>query len=97
MITITLTASNRQLDGENNKVIYVSIKRNNNNNNNNNSKQSKDVDAAFAIIQMKELIEDMKNLQVTYQDVFNVTDTLPSNDTEKCDVLLKLNKNIVPA
>ena len=38
---------------------------------------------------MKKLIENPKNLQATYQDVFNISDTLPSNDTENnCDVLL---------
>ena len=46
---------------------------------------------------MKELIECVKNLQTTYQDVFKIPDTLQSKDTEnKCDVLLELN-NTVPA
>ena len=45
---------------------------------------------------MKELIENLKNLQATYQDVFNISDTLPSNDTENnWDVLLQPNNNAV--
>ena len=36
---------------------------------------------------MKELIENVKNLQVTYQDVFNISNTLPTKDIEnKCDI-----------
>ena len=47
---------------------------------------------------MKELIENAKKLQATYQDVFNISDTLQSKNTEnKCDVLLELNNNTVPA
>ena len=47
---------------------------------------------------MKEVIENEKNLQATYQDVFNVSDTSQSKDTEnKCDILFELNNNIVPA
>ena len=57
-------------------IIYDSNKRNGRNNNNNNSKQSNDADIDFAIIQMKELIENVKNLQATYQEVFNISDTL---------------------
>ena len=35
---------------------------------------------------MKELPENVKNLQATYQDLFNIADTLQSKDTEnKCD------------
>ena len=46
---------------------------------------------------MKELIEKVKNLQATYQDVFNVSNTLQSKDTEnKFDVLLELNNNTIP-
>ena len=78
--------------------MYDSNKRNDNNNNNNGSEQSNDADIDFAIIQMKELIENLKTLQATYQDVFNISDTLSSKDTEnKCDVLLELNNNTVPA
>ena len=45
---------------------------------------------------MKELIKNLKNLQATYQDVFNISDTLPSNDTENnCDILLQPNNNAV--
>ena len=33
-----------------------------------------------------------------FADVFSISDTLPSKDTEnKCDVLLELNNNILPA
>ena len=47
---------------------------------------------------MKELIENVKNLQTTYQDVFNMSDILQSKDTEnKCNVLLELNNNTIPA
>ena len=47
---------------------------------------------------MKEFIENVKNLQTTYQDVFNMSDILQSKDTEnKCDVLLELNNNTIPA
>ena len=71
---------------------------NDNNNNNNSSEQRNDNDIDFAIIQMKEPIENIMNLQTTYQDVFNISDTLQSKDTEsKCYILLELNKNIVPA
>ena len=46
---------------------------------------------------MKELIENVKNLQATYQDVFNISNTLQSKDTEnKFDVLLELNNNTIP-
>ena len=70
----------------------------NDNNNNNSSEQRNDADIDFAIIQMKELIENVKNLQTTYQGVFNISDTLQSKDTEnKCDILLELNNNTVPA
>ena len=31
---------------------------------------------------MKELIENVKNLQTTYHDVFKISDTLQSKDTE---------------
>ena len=55
---------------------------NDNNNNNNSSEQRNDADIDFAIIQMKELIENVNNLQTTYQDVFNISDTLQSKDTE---------------
>ena len=79
----------KQIHGENNKVIHGSNNRNDNNNNNNSSEQSNDGDIDFAIIQMENLIENVKNIQATYQDVFNISDTLQSNDTEnKCDVLL---------
>ena len=71
---------------------------NDNNNDNNSSEQRNDADTDFAIIQMKELIGNVKNLQTTYQDVFNISDTLQSKDTEnKCDVLLELNNNTAPA
>ena len=47
---------------------------------------------------MKELAEKVKKLQATYQDVFNISDPLPSKDTEnKCDVLLELDNNTNPA
>ena len=60
------------------------------------SEQSNDADIDFAIIQIKELTENLKYLQPTYQNVINISDTLPSNDTEnKCAVLLKLNSNTV--
>ena len=87
----------KQIDGEDNKVIYDSNKRNNSNNNNNNSsQQSNDINIDFAIIQMKEHIENLKNLQATHRDVFNTFDTLQSKDTEnKCDVLLELSNNTV--
>ena len=62
-------------------VLYDSNKVNDNNNNNS-SGQRNDADNDFAIIQMKELIENVKNLQTTYQDVFNISDTLQSKDTE---------------
>ena len=43
---------------------------------------------------MKKHIENVKNLQATHRDVFNIFDTLQSKDTEnKCDVLLGLNNN----
>ena len=46
---------------------------------------------------MKELIENVKNLQATYQDIFNISNTLQSKDTEnKFDVLLELNNNTIP-
>ena len=62
------------------------------------SEQSNDADIDFAIIQIKELTENVKNLQPTYQNIINISDTLPSKDTEnKCAVLLKLNSNTVPA
>ena len=36
---------------------------------------------------MKELIENVKKLQTTYEDFFNISDTLQSKVTEKkCDV-----------
>ena len=77
-------------------VIYDSNKRNDNNNKS--SEQSNDTNIDFAIIQMKELIENIKNLQATYQDVFNISDISQSKDTEKkCDVLLELTNNTVPA
>ena len=67
---------------------------NDNNNNNNSSEQRNDADIDFAIIQMKKLIENVKNLQTAYQDVFNISDTLQSKDTEnKWVVLLELNSN----
>ena len=88
----------KQIDGENDKVIYDSNKRNDSNNNNINSEQSNDTDIDFAIIQMKELIDNVKNVQATYHDVFHISDTLPSKDTnKKCDVLLELNNNTVLA
>ena len=71
----------KQIVGENNRVLYDSNKVNDNNNNNS-SEQRNDADNDFAIIQMKELIENVKNLQTTYQDVFNISDTLQSKDTE---------------
>ena len=37
----------------------------------------------FAIIQIKEPIENVKNLQATYQDVFNISETLQSKDNNK--------------
>ena len=44
---------------------------------------------------MKELIENVKNLQTTYQGVFKISDTLQSKDTEnKSDVLLELNNAV---
>ena len=49
---------------------------NDNNNNNNSSQQRNDTDIDFAIIQMKEPIENIMNLQTTYQDVLNISDTL---------------------
>ena len=88
----------KQIDRGHNKVIYdIAKKRNDNNNSSNSSKQSNDADIEFAIIQMKELMQNIKNLQATYQDVFNISDTLQSKDTEnKCDVLLELNNSTVP-
>ena len=65
----------KQIGGENNRVIYDSNKMNDNNNDNNSSEQRNDTDTDFAIIQMKELIGNVKNLQTTYQDVFNISDT----------------------
>ena len=62
----------KQIDDENNKVIYDNNKRNYHKNNNNSSEQSNDADIDFTIIQMKELIENIKNMQATYQDVFNI-------------------------
>ena len=90
----------KQIDVENNKVVFISEsnKRNGNNSNNNNSEQINDAVIDFAIIQMKELIENVKNLQATYQEVFNIPHFLPTKDIEnKCDVLLELNNNTVPA
>ena len=89
----------KQIDCENKKVIYDSNKRKDNGNNNNNSEQSNDTDYPnYAIILMNELIENTKNLQATYQDVFNISDTFPSKDTENmCDILLEFNNNTVPA
>ena len=55
---------------------------NDDNNNSNSSEQRNDADIDFAIIQMKEFIENVKNLQTAYQDVFNISDTLQSKDTE---------------
>ena len=79
----------KQIDVENNKVVFISEsnKRNGNNSNNNNSEQINDAVIDFAIIQMKELIENVKNLQATYQYVFNISHFLPIKDIEnKCDV-----------
>ena len=90
-LTCETNDSIKQISGENNRVIYDSNKMNDNNNDNNSSEQRNDADTDFAIIQMKELIGNVKNLQTTYQDVFNISDTLQSKDTEnKCD-------NAVPA
>ena len=75
--------------------MYDSNKINDNNNNNNSSEQRNDADIDLAIIQMKELIENVKNLQTTYQGVFKISDTLQSKDTEnKSDVLLELNNTV---
>ena len=89
----------KQIDRGHNKVIYdIAKKGNDNDNNSNSSKQSNDADIEFAIIQMKELMQNIKNLQATYEDVFNISDTLQSKDTEnKCDVLLELNNSTMPA
>ena len=47
---------------------------------------------------MKDFIENVKMLLATYQDVFNISDPLPSKDTDnKRDVLSELNNNTVPA
>ena len=56
----------KQIDGENNKVVHDSNKRNDDNNNNNSTEQSNDGDIDFAIIQMKNLIEDVKNIYTGY-------------------------------
>ena len=78
--------STKQIDGENNNVIQDSNKRNDNNNNNS-SEQSNDGDNDFAIIQMKNLIENVKYIQATYRDVFSISDTLQSKDTENISVM----------
>ena len=74
-LTCETNDSIKQIGGENNRVIYDSNKINDNNNDNNSSEQRNDADTDFAIIQMKELIGNVKNLQTTYQDVFNISDT----------------------
>ena len=54
----------KQIDGKNNKVIYNSNKRHNNNNNNNNSsEQSNIANIVLFIFQMKDYIQNAKNLQ----------------------------------
>ena len=94
MIATTLTALNK----ENNKGIHDSNKMIDKNNNNNSSEQSNDGYIDFFIIQMKNCIEHVKNMQAKHQDVFNISDNLQSKDTEnKCDVLLELENNTVPA
>ena len=88
-LTCKTNNSIKQIVGENNRVLYDSNKMNNDNNDNNNGEQRNDADIDFALIQMKELIENVKNLQTTHQDVVNTSDTLQSKDTEiKCDKLL---------
>ena len=77
-LTCKTNNSIKQIVGENNRVLYDSNKMNDNNNNNNNSEQRNDADIDFALIQMKELIENVKNLQTTHQDVANTSDTLQS-------------------
>ena len=80
-LTCETNDSIKQISGEN--ICYIcSNKMNDNNNNNNSSQQRNDTDIDFAIIQMKEPIENIMNLQTTYQDVFNISDTLQSKDTE---------------
>ena len=74
-LTCETNDSIKQIGGENNRVIYDSNKMNDNNNDNNSSEQRNDTDTDFAIIQMKELIGNVKNFQTTYQDVFNISDT----------------------
>ena len=54
------------------KVIYERNKMNNNNNNNS-SEQNNDADIDFAITQMKKLIENVKKLRATNQDIFNTS------------------------
>ena len=74
-LTCETNDSIKQISGEN--ICYIcSNKMNDNNNNNNSSQQRNDTDIDFAIIQMKEPIENIMNLQTTYQDVFNISDTL---------------------
>ena len=72
----------KQIDCENNKVIHDNSKRNDNNNTNSSSEQSNDAD----IIQMKELVENIKNIQATYQDV-SIFVTLYNQKIQKISVM----------
>ena len=76
----------KQIDSENNKVIHDNSKRNDNNNTNSISEQSNDADIDFAIIQMKELIENLKNIQAMYQDV-SIFVTLYNQKIRKISVM----------
>ena len=77
----------KERNGKNSKVIYDSNKRDDNNNNDNSIEQSNNVDINFAIIQKKELTENVKNLQATYQDVFNIYLTIYSQNILKISVM----------
>ena len=76
----------KQIDSENNKVIHDNSKRNDNNTTNSISEQSNDADIDFAIIQMKELIENLKNIQAMYQDV-SIFVTLYNQKIRKISVM----------
>ena len=82
--------SSNQIDKENNEVICDSNKTNDNDYNSSGSEQNNDIDIDFA----KRTNINVKKLNNTYQDVFNISEPLPPNDPEnKSDVLLELSNN----
>ena len=70
----------KQIDGENNEVIYDSNKRKDNNSNKNDSEQNNDA--------------DIVKQHATYQDTVNISDPLPLKDSaNKSDVFLELKRD----